>query len=151
VTAIVRLLRAAMKGLGDGMEAERALVFQDVDGIATGELWDEAVDRAIGAAHKVFLFWCEHASTSREVLRECRIARRLRKPLLPVLLDETPLPPAMAKVQGVDLRDLGFHGEHFRDLVTTPGERPLEVKVVERFAETLGLPADPLLRAIARP
>lgn len=150
VTAIVRLLRAAMMGLREGIEAERALVFQDVDSIPAGERWNEVIDRSIGAAHRVFVFWCEHAATSSEVQRECDVAQRLRKTLLPVLLDGTPLPPVMADVQGVDLRDVGLHGGHFRSLAPEPGEQPPEVTVVERFAEALGLPPEPLLRAIAR-
>lgn len=51
-------------------------------------------------------FWCVHSSGSKYVEREWQTGLRAGKRLLPVLLDNTALPDALGRYQGVDFRRL---------------------------------------------
>ncbi|MEP7245383.1 MAG: toll/interleukin-1 receptor domain-containing protein [Gammaproteobacteria bacterium] len=65
----------------------------------------------IDAAPQLFVFWCSHAMSSVQVEREYLYALRQKKRVVPVLLDDAPLPPQLAGVHGIDLRRVMRHGE----------------------------------------
>jgi hypothetical protein len=109
VSPVVNLLRAALIGLTSGSGSGWELVFQDIVSIPPGVQWRQSLERAIKRSKKVFLFWCSHSFVSVEVKREYELALSLRKTLVPVILDDTPLPHAVAKYQGVDLRPFPRH------------------------------------------
>jgi len=96
VTPIVKLLR-----LGEGR-----MVFCDLDSIAPGERWREQLEKALGTAAYVVVFWCSHASASAEVAREYEAALASGKKLVPVLLDRTPLPAGLGEYEWIDLSAL---------------------------------------------
>jgi hypothetical protein len=48
----------------------------------------------------VVVFWCHHAEDSEEVSKEWKAALDQRKDILPLLLDETPLPRGCATFSG---------------------------------------------------
>lgn len=95
VHELVRLLR--MTG---------APVFLDTDSIEAGERWRSALEAALVAADLVAVFWTRAAAESAEVAREYRRAMEMSKPVVPVLLDDAPLPTELAEFQGVALTDL---------------------------------------------
>src|SRR5436853_506362 len=84
------------------LRASQALVFQDADSIRPGKRWREEVDTAISAASVVVVFWCRHAKASQEVETEFRAAIAQGKDILPLLLDETPLPGDLADFHYID-------------------------------------------------
>ncbi len=86
------------------LRASRALVFLDRDRIPPGTKWRDEIHRALGDAHQVVVFWCEHSRSSPEVADEWQKAIALSKEVLPLLLDETPLPPGLADYQWIDFR-----------------------------------------------
>jgi hypothetical protein len=96
VAPVVRLLRAA-----------RSFVFLDVDSIEPASKWQDVIQTAIGDADLVVVFWCFHSSGSPEVEREWTAAIGLNKPLLPVLLDATPVLPPISGFQWIDFKELG--------------------------------------------
>ena len=96
VTPIVKLLR-----LGEGR-----IVFCDIDSIAPGERWREQLEKALGTAQYVVVFWCVHASASAEVRREYEAALASGRKLVPVLLDRTPLPVGLGEYEWIDLSAL---------------------------------------------
>jgi hypothetical protein len=96
VAPVVRLLRAA-----------RSFVFLDVDSIEPALKWQNVIQTAIGDADLVVLFWCFHSSGSQEVEREWTAAISLNKPLLPVLLDSTPVTAPISQFQWIDFKELG--------------------------------------------
>ena len=95
VSPVVKLLRL-----------NTPLVFHDTDSIPTGKKWREQVSHALDQAHLVVLFWCAHSSRSDEVENEYRSALQLHKDILPVLLDDTPLPAALGEFQWIDFRSV---------------------------------------------
>jgi hypothetical protein len=79
-------------------------VFFDVQSIDPGEEWKRRLERSIGASRTMVLCWSEHTRGSDYITFEYSRAEALHKPLLPWLLDKTPL-PAMLEVQGITTPD----------------------------------------------
>jgi len=79
-------------------------VFFDVQSIDPGEEWKRRLERSISASRTMVLCWSEHTRGSDYITFEYSRAEALHKPLLPWLLDKTPL-PAMLEVQGITTTD----------------------------------------------
>jgi len=69
-----------------------------------GVAWRPTIAAAICGASAVFVVWSERAAASVEVRREIDTALVCRVPVVPVLLDGTPLPGLLADVNAVDWR-----------------------------------------------
>lgn len=110
VTPVVRLLRST-----------NDFVFLDSDSIKPGQKWRQALSEAMEQASLVVVFWCTHSNQSAEVESEYRSAIEARKDVLPVLLDSTPVPPALDQYQWIDFRELGRGRHSIEDL---PGAAP---------------------------
>ena len=95
VREIVDLLIAA--------NAAEGAVFWDGHLVA-GEDWYQQLKRHINRAGKLFVFWCEHSKRSRQVRKEYLYARKRKKRIIPVLLDNTPLSAELAPIHGIDMR-----------------------------------------------
>ncbi len=80
-----------------------APVFIDRD-LKPGVPWRATIAQAICAADVVLLVWSARAAASVEVEREIETVRRCGVRVVPVLIDDTPLPADLAGVQGVDWR-----------------------------------------------
>lgn len=80
---------------------ETTLIDRD---IPAGAPWRQVLERAICVSDRVLLLWSRRAAASAEVAREIQTARLCRVPVVPVLLDSTPLPPDVGQLQGVDWR-----------------------------------------------
>jgi TIR domain-containing protein len=100
VAPIVSLLRAS-----------GTLVFRDADSIPPGAKWRQEIVSSITASNLVAVFWCGHSSKSKQVAQEFTQAIELDKKLVPILLDETPLPESLTAYQWIDFRTLvaGHH------------------------------------------
>jgi hypothetical protein len=79
-------------------------VFFDVQSIDPGEQWKRRLERSIGASRTIVLCWSEHTRGSEYITFEYSRGEALHKPILPWLLDKTPL-PAMLEVQGITTAD----------------------------------------------
>lgn len=79
-------------------------VFFDVQSIDPGEQWKRRLERSIGASRTIVLCWSEHTRGSEYITFEYSRGEALHKPILPWLLDKTPL-PAMLEVQGITTTD----------------------------------------------
>jgi TIR domain/PASTA domain len=86
-------------------------IFFDMENLRAGSRWREQLDAALTDARLLIVFWCLHSSRSAEVSREYQAAISAEKDVVPVLLDWTPLPTALAAFQWIDLRRLG-RSEH---------------------------------------
>jgi len=112
-------------------------VFRDVDGILPGQRWEDRLIDELSAASHVLVFWCDHAAASEWVDLEADLAAEdASKVVVPVLLDDTPLPPELADRQAVDLRILApIHPEDAPhpnpgpppDVQPTPAVEPMAV------------------------
>jgi hypothetical protein len=79
-------------------------VFYDKKSIVVGEQWKRRLGKGIRASRACILCWSENARNSEYVAFEYSRAEGLGKPVLPWLLDETPL-PRMMEIHGVVDRD----------------------------------------------
>jgi hypothetical protein len=93
------------------LRASQALVFLDADGLQPGKKWRGQLEAAIQDARVVVVFWCHHARASNEVRKEYEAAIAQQKDVLPLLIDDTPLPPELAEYQYIDFRE-AFAGGH---------------------------------------
>lgn len=79
-------------------------VFRDEDNIKPGDCWADVLIEALKSCETVILFWSRAACESRNVEAECRQALDSGKYIIPVLLDDTPLPEFLAHIQWLDFR-----------------------------------------------
>src|SRR5262245_12311981 len=83
---------------------QRVSVWRDQEKIYGGDRWPKVLGEAIDANDVVLLVWSQHSAASHYVEFEWCTALALRKPIIPWLLDETPLPPSLRAVNGFDAR-----------------------------------------------
>jgi len=95
VAPVVHLLRAT-----------KGLVFQDLDSIKPGKRWRGQIEKALNTARLVVVFWCLHSLRSGEVRKEYEFALSNGKDILPILLDDTPLPAELGEFQSVNFQGL---------------------------------------------
>jgi hypothetical protein len=84
--------------------AHGTAVWRDQASIYGGQQWPKAMGEAIAAHDGLVLIWSKHAAASHFVEFEWNTAVALQKTILPCLLDETPLPPALRAINGIDIR-----------------------------------------------
>lgn len=96
VSAAARLLRAG-----------GATVFQDVVNIEFGARWKETLFNALGQCERVMVFWSAAAAKSKWVEQEWQCALEAKKRIVPMMLDDTPLPAPLGEFHGVpDMVDM---------------------------------------------
>jgi hypothetical protein len=83
------------------LRAGGAKVFLDVNDLEYGDRWKEALSRTIAGCQRVLVFWSAAAASSKWVNREWVLALNLQKRVVPVSLDDTPLPPELAQLHGL--------------------------------------------------
>jgi hypothetical protein len=94
----------------DAAQAQRAyqllqtcsVPFMDTD-LRPGSPWRSTMVLAICHSRTVLLVWSKRAAASTEVARELQAAQMCAVPVVPLLLDSTPL-PADVTLQGADWR-----------------------------------------------
>jgi hypothetical protein len=79
-------------------------VWRDQDNLYGGQHWPKAIGEAIAAHDVLLLVWSQTAAASHFVEFEWNTALALQKSILPCLLDQTPLPPALSAINGIDAR-----------------------------------------------
>jgi hypothetical protein len=82
------------------LRKRRYRVFYDIKSIVVGEHWKARLSRAIASTRVCVLCWSQHARASEYVAYEYSRAEGLSKPVLPWLLDKTPL-PSMLELHGI--------------------------------------------------
>ncbi len=85
------------------LQVANRYVFLDFRDIEPGDKWEQDLLPALKRSKKVVVIWCIHASRSEWVLREVEIAVRGKKRIIPVLIDDTPLPENLAQFQWIDM------------------------------------------------
>jgi len=115
VAPVVKLLRA-----------NKSFVFQDIDSIQPGKKWRSEVAKGLAESDLVVVFWCDHARHSDEVCEEWKAAVEQEKDILPLLLDATPLPPALRVFQWIDFR--GTVGANHASIVSPQHDATLTLR-----------------------
>lgn len=79
------------------LEAGGADVFRDLDDIQYGDRWEDVIRTKLAEAERVLVFWSMNAQISEWVEREWMVAISMQKRVVPILLDQTPLPPELGQ------------------------------------------------------
>lgn len=79
-------------------------VWRDQRSIYGGQQWPKVIGEAVADCDALLLFWSEQAANSHFVEFEWTTALALRQAIIPCLLDETALPPALAAINGIACR-----------------------------------------------
>jgi hypothetical protein len=115
-TERVAPLRDALRHMGYS-------VFFDTQSIDPGEQWKTRLERSIQSSRTLVLCWSENTRGSDYITFEYSRAEALHKPVLPWLLDKTPL-PAMLEVQAITAPDAAHAAQALRPaLGKTMGQR----------------------------
>lgn len=149
IEQIVQLLRTAIAGACTLTPEGNDFVFFDKDRLIPGVSWNASIDEAIFQSTKMFVFWCKHSAESSEVKREYEHALRTGRIVIPVLVDKTPLPQALAPIHGVDLRALKLHGPRVRGFAPHVESGSAADFVLTQFAPVLGYEPEILIRGAA--
>lgn len=72
--------------------------------VPAGASWRAVIATAIGNARMILIVWSARAAASPEVAAEWRMAIASGARVVPVLTDDTPLPPELAARQAIDWR-----------------------------------------------
>jgi hypothetical protein len=84
--------------------AHGVTVWRDQDSLYGGQHWPKAIGEAIATHDVLLLAWSQEAAASHFVEFEWNTALALQKSVLPCLLDQTPLPPALRAINSIDAR-----------------------------------------------
>jgi len=115
------------------LRASQALVFRDTDQLKPGVKWRQQLDTAISDSRILVVFWCSHSRSSEEVRKEYTAAIGQQKEVLPLLIDDTPLPPELAEYQYIDFRAAFPHGHAAEPLPSRPAAVPSSRAPAWRF------------------
>jgi hypothetical protein len=117
-------------------------VFVDNDSIEAGSIWEDTLRHAVSKAEQIVLFWCCHSSGSKWVAAEIAQAIDEKKPIVPLLLCDEPVPKPVAKYQWIDLQ-LGVkhpckHPRSQANVAATPANFLMPFKPDPPHGGTLG-------------
>src|SRR4030095_12276773 len=79
-------------------------VWRDQDSLYGGQHLPKAIGEAMADHDVLLLAWSQEAAASHFVEFEWNTALALQKSVLPYLLDQTPLPPALRAINGIEAR-----------------------------------------------
>ena len=96
----------AVRPIEHALRRHGIAVWRDQESLYGGQQWPKAIGAAIAAHDCVVLVWSESAARSYFVEFEWNSAIALRKPILPCLLDDTPLPAALSGIHAIDATHL---------------------------------------------
>lgn len=99
--------RQQVDGLLAGLPLQPGQFWRDIRDLVGGQSWPTEIGNAIDRSDCLLLFWSQDAAKSRFVELEYNAALALKKTIVPVLLDATPLPPILRAIHAVQPHQLG--------------------------------------------
>ncbi|HRI38004.1 MAG TPA: toll/interleukin-1 receptor domain-containing protein, partial [Nitrospira sp.] len=82
------------------------LIWRDQEKIYGGQKWPKILGEAIADQNVFLLAWSKNAASSHFVELEWNTAIALKKPIIPCLLDDTPLAPSLRAFHGYSMQDV---------------------------------------------
>jgi hypothetical protein len=83
------------------LDERRLDVFRDNDSLSAGKDWRSQLGAAIQKSRMMVLCWSAEAAESTMVEVEIEVSLLTKKRVVPWLLDNTPLPPALSHIHGI--------------------------------------------------
>jgi hypothetical protein len=130
----------AVQPLERALQAHDVIVWRDQESLYGGQQWPKAIGEAIAAHDYMLLVWSESAAQSHFVEFEWNSAIALRKTILPCVLDDTPLPPALRAINAVGATQLDEAVPRILQALQRPVPSPDPVRSAEVIAQLRALP-----------
>lgn len=92
--------------LEQALLANGHIVWRDQESLYGGQQWPKAIGEAIASRDIFLLAWSQRVAASHFVEFEWNTALALKKVIVPCLLDDTPLPPALNAIHGISCNSL---------------------------------------------
>lgn len=99
--SVVKLFSLVVRATG-------RLPWRDQESIDPGADWEHSITKTISECDRMLLFWCRHSARSKYVRDEYQLALDENTPVVPVLLDRTPLNHALRRNQAIDVGRLAL-------------------------------------------
>lgn len=105
-------LSYARRDLSFALKLEQALqnrgisVWRDQKDLGAGDLWAKKTGDALASSDQFVLVWSQEAARSSNVTFEWNAALNANKRIIPIFVDDTPLPPFLLGITAVDGRAL---------------------------------------------
>ncbi len=96
-----------LKKIEMALKVNQHVVWRDQESIYGGQNWPKAIGEAIAERDVLILVWSQHAKKATFVEFEWSTAIALKTPIIPCLLDATPLPASLSSYNGIPIQDLG--------------------------------------------
>jgi len=95
---------AVVHPIGKLLEASGSAPFIDTVDLKFAGSWNDQINSAIDNCRSMMVFWSSNSAGSEQVDREWRRALSLKKPMIPIILNEqVPLPDELGQFHGVRL------------------------------------------------
>lgn len=123
--------------LENALKLTTVTIWRDKASLHTGEKWPKALGEAIASADAVALLWSSTAAASEFVELEWNIALALKIPILPCLLDATPLPPSLRALHADSERDARLLAARVSEALACTGtskDEAIAQPVIDRLA-----------------
>lgn len=92
--------------LQKALEKKGLVLWRDVSNVKAGDVWPTEFADYIHCSKVVLLIWSRVASQSKWVSDEISSAKQQHKKIIPVLLDDTPLPLALQVIQAITHKNI---------------------------------------------
>ena len=95
------------------------LVWRDQKNLYAGARWPKELGKKISDLDAIVLLWSENASKSEFVEMEWCTSVALKKQIVPIFLDNTPLPHFLASIHGISIEDKNIDEKLIQALSTS--------------------------------
>jgi len=117
------------------------------------EDWPKAMAEAIAAQNLFLLLWSQHAAASQPVQFEVTIASKMNKSIIPIRLDNTPLPTELASTKAlhIDEFDKTIQAITEKIAASPPTHHHQNHQIIKHLAQTEASDIDSIIKAIDPP
>jgi hypothetical protein len=142
--------RATAKELEEIIRGHGIQVWRDQESIYAGEHWPEAIGRGIAGQRIFLLLWSKSSAVSHFVEFEWNTAMALQKTVVPVFLDDTPLPAALSAKNGILLEDFDHAVKKILDLmnISSPSDHRQNLQVMDQLSKIEGKNVETVLERV---
>ena len=90
--------------LANWLRESGCAIWQDTSALRGGETWASGIDQAVRASDVIVVVLSPASTASEWVRKETLLALKLRKPVVPILIEDTEIPVQLVDIQVIDFR-----------------------------------------------
>ncbi len=112
--------------------------------------WPKVIAEAIAAQNLFILLWSQNAVTSKQLKFEATVATKLNKSIIPICLDNTPIPTEFAASNKLHLKNIDktIKTITYKIATSPPARNHQNHKIIKRLTQTDTLDIDTILKII---